>query len=315
MFENAASLYGGTLYESMIRRALGSEHKVTLHNSKPWVAHGYRPQSFIRTAFAELASSVDCWIRNEIALTCMTATRNKRQIGLIHHLDERVGPSRLLNGVFYRRLLANARRCDQVVVVSKHWKDRLADLGVPRTTLIYNAFDLTRFAINADEIRLFKKQNGLLGKPVVYIGNCRLEKGAPAVWDALRQEPYNFVTSGLGNINLPVRKFLLSYRDYILLLAASDVVVTMSRFEEGWNRTAHEAMLCKTPVIGSGAGGMEELLLGGDQLVCHDERELPELVRTALAQKDHYSTKGHAFASTFTIERFTEEWLGLIASL
>ena len=53
---NAARLYGGTLYESMVKTALGCEHNVTLHNARPWISIGYRPQSFIRTAFAEVAS-------------------------------------------------------------------------------------------------------------------------------------------------------------------------------------------------------------------------------------------------------------------
>lgn len=315
MFVNADGLYGGTLYESMVQRALECEHNVTLHNSTPWLSFGYRPQSLIRTAVADITSQVDAWIRNEIALTCMTVRRNARQIGIIHHLHESVGPSRLLNRALYLRLLTNARRCDQVVVVSKYWKDRLADLGVSRTTLIYNAFDLRRFELHEDEIVAFKARNGLLGKPVVYIGNCRQEKGAPAVWNALQQKPYHLVTSGLGNINLPVRKFLLSYREYIILLASSDVVVTMSNFEEGWNRTAHEAMLCKTPVVGSGTGGMGELLRQGGQLVCNDEGDLPEMVLRAIAQKEDLGARGHAFASTFTLDRFTQEWRSLVASL
>jgi glycosyltransferase involved in cell wall biosynthesis len=221
----------------------------------------------------------------------------------------------MLNNVLFRRLLANARRCDQVVVVSKYWKDRLADLGVSRTTLIYNAFDISRFAVREDEISSFKERHGLLGKPVVYIGNCRQEKGAEAVWNTLREKPYHLVTSGLGDINLPVRKFLLSYREYILLLAASDVVVTMSSFDEGWNRTAHEAMLCRTPVVGSGTGGMGELLQQGGQLICHDEKDLPDMVLLAIKHKKGYGVQGSAFASTFTVERFTQEWRSLVANL
>ena len=56
----------------------------------------------------------------------------------------------------------------------------------------------------------------------------------------------------------------------------------MSKFLEGWNRTAHEAMLCRTPVIGSGTGGMRELLLGGQQIICEDIKTLPEIVDYAI---------------------------------
>ena len=66
-------------------------------------------------------------------------------------------------------------------------------------------------------------------------------------------------------INIPVVNLSLNYKEYLCLLKASSVVVTMSKFKEGWCLTAHEAMLCKTPVIGSGKGGMRELLEGGNK--------------------------------------------------
>ena len=55
----------------------------------------------------------------------------------------------------------------------------------------------------------------------------------------------SFVMTGKkdGNLDLPVKHFNLPYRDYLLLLKVCDVVLTMSRMVEGWNRTAHEAMV------------------------------------------------------------------------
>ena len=50
-----------------------------------------------------------------------------------------------------------------------------------------------------------------------------------------------------------------------------------------WNRTAHEAMLVGTPVIGSGRAGMRELLEAGGQLICERFEDL----RHALVRAEH----------------------------
>jgi glycosyltransferase involved in cell wall biosynthesis len=106
----------------------------------------------------------------------------------------------------------------------------------------------------------------------------------------------------------------LSYGEYLLLLKSSSVVITMSTFKEGWNRTAHEAMLCKTPVVGSGLGGMQELLDGGGQIICEDFSQLREKVLYVLDHPE-IGEKGYEFAKQFTIERFNEAWLNLIKNI
>jgi len=308
-------LYGGGRYELMVVEALTSEHTVTLCDARSWLPYGYMLQMFARTALAERRTSVDLWIRNEAALTFMMSKRSSRHVAIIHHLDDPLRPMRIWNRLLDRRLLPNARRCDRVVVVSRYWQNYLAELGIENTEVIYNAFDVRRFAVSEDEVRAFRERHGLNGKPVIYVGNCRQRKGAPAVWRALRHHGYHLVTSGLADVSLPIRAFLLPYDQYILLLAASDVAVTMSEFNEGWSRTAHEALLCKTPVVGSGTGGMGELLKGGGQLICQQVAELPQIIRQAVARRRELGIQGHAFASHFTVDQFNRQWLGLIASL
>ncbi len=86
----------------------------------------------------------------------------------------------------------------------------------------------------------------------------------------------------------------------------------MSKFLEGWNITAHEAMLCQTPVIGSGKGGMRELLEGGGQIICTEFSELPRHIDYALKNQQELGFKGYEFASQFTLEKFETEWLNLV---
>jgi len=112
-----------------------------------------------------------------------------------------------------------------------------------------------------------------------------------------------------------VRHLDLPYTDYVRLLAASDAVVTMSRMVEGWCRTAHEAMLCGTPVIGSGTGGMRELLEGGGQLVLPDVRGLPDALRSALGRRHELGTAGRTFAARFDAAYFRDAWTDLVAGL
>lgn len=85
----------------------------------------------------------------------------------------------------------------------------------------------------------------------------------------------------------------------------------MSKIEEGWSRVAHEALLCKTPVIGSGSGGMKELLEGTGQVICDSIANLPDMVREVLDNKWIYVDKGYNFAKGFTYEIFVRDWRAL----
>jgi len=112
-------------------------------------------------------------------------------------------------------------------------------------------------------------------------------------------------------VNIPALNLNLDYHDYILLLKSSSVVITMSKFMEGWNRTAHEAMLCKTPVIGSGLGGMRELLEGGRQIICDDFEDLEEKVSHVLDHPE-MGEMGFEFVRQFTAKKFNEGWVSAV---
>ena len=103
-----------------------------------------------------------------------------------------------------------------------------------------------------------------------------------------------------------------------MLLAVSDVVVTMSQLPEGWCRTAHEAMLMRTSVIGNGIAGMRELLEGGGQIICKYIEMLPSLIRQLLSdqkKREEMGASGYMFAKQFTKERFQKEWVELLKNV
>jgi glycosyltransferase involved in cell wall biosynthesis len=159
----------------------------------------------------------------------------------------------------------------------------------------------------------------LAAKEIVYLGNYGPGKGVEEAYQALKGLKVHFVTSGkVKDCLLPIRKLSLSYRDYQRLLRASHLAVTMSQFEEGWCRVAHEAMLCRTPVLGSGRGGMAELLQGGKQIICRDFRDLRNRVEHLLDQSEErkkLGEDGYNFAKDFTFERFKANWVTLINDL
>ena len=75
-------------------------------------------------------------------------------------------------------------------------------------------------------------------------------------------------------------------------------------------------MLCGTPVIGSGRGGMKELLEGGSQIVCENFSDLPRYVESVL-QDQKLGEHGYQYAhqEQFSLGDFKRDWLDLIRKL
>ena len=82
----------------------------------------------------------------------------------------------------------------------------------------------------------------------------------------------------------------------------------MSRFLEGWNRTAHEATILGTTVIGSGKGGMKELLEKSNQIICSEFENLKDTVVDVLFENNNCKLDKH-FISTLNLENFKNNWL------
>jgi glycosyltransferase involved in cell wall biosynthesis len=215
-----------------------------------------------------------------------------------------------------RRLTKNLRKIDVVVTVSEYWRNTLLDLGARDVRIIHNATSGPPMFDSA-EIRAFETRFDLLPhRPLVYLGVSHPKKGAVEAYAALANQGYDFVVTGGRKLpGLPVRHLQLSKHDYFLLLKRCDVAVFMSTFPEGWCRAAAEAMFCGTPVVGSGSGGMAELLTEGSQIVCKSFADLPGAVSYAIENRAALSERGRRFVSQFTTARFEAEWQTLVTSL
>jgi glycosyltransferase involved in cell wall biosynthesis len=265
----------------------------------------------------KLKGEKDIWIREFSSVITLPFDKTTgKNLLIVHHVDSNYlsypSLSKFLDKIFYR----NLNKIDTVVTVSKYWKEHFESRGYDVVRLIYNPFDMDEFEFTEEEIAKFKEKYGLTKKAVIYLGNCQKSKGVVEAYQALKGLDAYLITSGERRVDIPAINLNLSYRDYLRLLKTSSVVVTMSKFKEGWCRTAHEAMLCKTPVVGSGMGGMEELLEGGNQIVCKDFSKLRENVEYVMEHPE-LGEKGYQYASQekFTVEYFEKEWVKLIEEM
>jgi glycosyltransferase involved in cell wall biosynthesis len=265
-----------------------------------------------------LHSNADAIIQEPYPVVFGPILKKTKQVAMIHHIDDEFNKNSLKYRWFFSRLKKRLRNIDLVITVSKHWENYFASSGCKKIKVIYNSFDPADYILSEEAIKKFKSNNGFNNdRPLIYIGNAQRSKGVYEVYDALRNSSYQLVMTGSKNnaADLPVKFLRLGRHDYLCLLQSSDLVITMSIMAEGWNRIAHEALLSKTPVIGSGSGGMKELLEGAGQTIVTESKKLPEAVKDVLKNKKKYSEKGFEYVRKFDKTYFENEWINTISDL
>jgi len=313
--------YGGVIYNQQAIDALSKHFDLESVNLEARYFKKFRylklPESFYY--LLKLKGKADLWIRDFYSTVTLPFDKTKgKNVAVIFHVDFSGFPFlsipflTLLEKLFFYR---NLKKMDAIVTISEYWKDYFLKRGYENVHKIYCGFDLNNFNISEQEVIDFKKKYKLEGKPIVYLGNCQRAKGVVESSKILKGLDIQLVTSGRQQVEIPARNFNLEYREYLTLLKASTIAITMSKFKEGWCMTAHEAMLLKTPVIGSGLGGMKELLEGGKQIICKDFKNLREKVEYLLEYpelRERMGEDGHNFAKNFTAERFENQWIDFI---
>lgn len=237
-----------------------------------------------------------------------------RGLTIIYHIDSSGSPflARLFQDIAELLFKVIIKKNEHIVVIAEYWRQYFLSRGYTNVHLIYCGFDLEKYQCSDEEVKAFRQKFGLGDEKILYIGNPQTKKGAGIAFEALKNSGYTLVTSGVGNEKLACRHLSLGFKDYLCLLKTSEAVVLMSQFAEGWNRIAHEAMLMATPVIGTGAGGMGEVLEGGKQILCKNPEDLPELVERARRDRSKFAEDGLKWARQFSVERFNREWQQLV---
>lgn len=316
---------GGAIYEFYISAALRNVTKVNqmivVQDSHLWAIKKIFLIFSKLKSFSKTLKQESIVIRN--LATLFFLTNQSKDMVVFHHYDPNVYPLhiRLFQIMMHRNFKKNVDQLHKIIVVSQYWKEYLIKEGVcpKKIDIIYNPFEIEHYGLKDEHmLNAFKEKYSLVDKPIIYIGNPQKIKGANIVYEALKELPVHLVTSGSGELSLPCRNLQLSFEEYLLLLQASSLVVLMSQFKEGWNRVAHEAMLSKTPVIGSGKGGMKELLEEGSQIVCTDTKALYPLAVDLLSNNQKrvdIANRGYLYAREFTLERFAKAWERSILTL
>lgn len=298
-------VYGGRVYENQIIDLLKDKicfKRVFLMKYKPKILNLPRMlYLWIKYRFFYKGSLL---LSNQ---TTWFVGKRSHNIAVIHHLDSSLssGISTIYQHLCDKALYRNRGQNIQIVTVAECWRRQLEKDGFKNVAVIYNSFDIDLYKFTEEDKRGFRIKYGFTNKPLIYLGNCQKKKGVVEAYNSLRGIDAHFVTTGNKDVELPVPNLKLTFEEYRLLLASSDVVITMSLFKEGWNRVAHEAILCGTPVIGSGMGGMEELLLMSGQTICKSFNDLPHLVEGVL--KNH-PVPDHQSLARFDLQYFRKCW-------
>lgn len=243
----------------------------------------------------------------------LAGRRASRNILIIHHIDNSYSPiySKIFQKMNFFALNFNRKLFDKTIVVSNYWKSKLVSMNFSNVSVVYNSFNPSEFVITREEKIEFKKKYLSNNKPIIYLGNALVKKGVIQSYKELKNLDVTFITSGKSQIKIPCLNLNLSYREYLVLLSISDVVLTMSLFLEGWNRTAHEATLLGTTVIGSGKGGMKELLKKSNQIICLEFGDLKRIVKSILSKQIDIEVD-KSFVSDLTKKKFKENWLKIL---
>jgi glycosyltransferase involved in cell wall biosynthesis len=305
---------GGVAYEIMMLELLGKHHEVTPRAETVYDQKTGLASYVLRCRTAR--DSADIVITQPTPLVASGISRGKPTVAIIHHINYHL-KSRPVYGAFCSLLFGYLRKVNLVVTVSAFWRHELERMGCRRVRTIYNSFELSEYTADGAMMRDFKLRHSLQDKPIVYLGKAAKGKGVDRAARALQGLPVHLVATGPPSdaCEEGVRVLDLDRRDYVSLLHCSSVVVAMSSFLEGWNRVAHEAMLCGTPVVGSGAGGMRELLLDSGQTQVTSGCELRSAVEQLLKNGQEIGQRGKLYASQFDTAYFQREWLAAIESV
>ncbi|MFM7217292.1 MAG: glycosyltransferase family 4 protein [Bacteroidota bacterium] len=310
------SANGGNAYDIQAAMALSEITQVSMSRSSI-----KRPAESMLSYWARMRRqrhTVDVVVREPFPVVFGHFTKGVKYVAVVHHFDHRKSKGSLQQRWFFSKLKKRLTAVDLVVTVSEHWAGFLRGIGCKRVQVIYNSFDPSRYECDEQEKSGFRQRFGIpADRPVLHIGNASRQKGVHTVYAALKDKGYHLVMTGPVNAakDLPVQYLGLDHSDYVRLLHCCSAVISMSEMEEGWNRIAHEAMLCRTPVIGNGSGGMMELLQGARQAIVSDSSQLPLVVQNVLKNREEFAEDGYRFVRHFDLDYFRSSWTNAIESL
>ena len=324
-FRIGGNASGASFYENMIEKAITDNNTLFVKfgtfkpEKKSW--HLFRIVTYLAFWFHAHAK---LWFSDiSVAIVspgCMLFLPKKTKvICIIHHYDPTPfrGLRQLYAKLAYCLVKHQKERIDCVITGAKVWKRFFERQGFKKVLIIQSAFyvdEMLRVVKDGGGKKLLKQHN-LATDRYIYLGTFNPSKGQNLTAQEISDLGYTLVaTNPRANTKVScgqVKVISASFAEYNHLLKNARLAIAMSTFKEGWCRVLHEAAIHGTPILGSGLGGMRELLklsmtrpssfksLRGDVIERLSQPKLSdEIIKNFTG---------------FTSEKFKKEWLKVIS--
>ena len=243
-------------------------------------------------------------------------------ICISHHYDPSVfkGMRRIYIKLSHWLFIFQNSRVNVVVSCSKYWSYYYKEKGFQNATTILNGYDIKSMdhsLVALDSSSVLQRFN-LISKKYLHLGSYGPAKGQKIVSKSLKGQKLPMIaTSSSKEILIDDLKDIhfinASFDEYNILLKNAKAVICMSEFKEGWCRVLHEAAIHGTPILGSGLGGMNELLeIGGFTASIADK--LSDDLNIRIKEGSLPNDKVNLYRA-FTLERFYEAWRNCVGEL
>jgi len=308
--QTGGSAYNRLAYQVLSRsRIIRKKEILTNFRAR---GHTYLRYLLVNGLCSSTSNDIDIMDYN-IASYASSKMRGKRIVIFFHFDLKSTSQKRKLN-FFFKKFLKNSRNA-LVVVISNYWKNYLLNFNIKNLKVIYNAFDPDVYVCKTT-ISEFNEKFKLANKPIIYIGKNDIAK-TKNTFNLLSKlkDRYNIITTGAyKEFDGPI--FLnLDFQSYVDLLYHSSLTVLLTPFSEGWSRIAHESILCGTPVIGNGAGGMSELLAMSHQRIRTAEQISIDEINKIIQTNERVDQKIIKKMKKFDLTYFENEWNNAITQV
>jgi len=308
---------GGSAYEHQVYRCLKKDYDTRLweYNDSIYRYLKYNKFKIIAQTLLEHPRNADYLITNNLFIYGLRLNKFNKKILILHHINQGCIKSKKINNYIEKKILNSLNRFDAIVAVSNYWKKEIKQYTNKPIYVIFNSFDIRLIyeVIYNFDVKKFKHKYNLPdSKPIIYCGNSTYAKGIDIVSNYIDYNKYFIVTSGAKGLDFGQHHLNLSYSDYLRLLSISDCSVLLSRMMEGWNRIAHESVLCGTPVIGRPIAGLGELLEVSRQERLEDAINLNQVIEKVIANKELYTKAGKEMLVKYNLKYFRNEWVNLL---
>jgi glycosyltransferase involved in cell wall biosynthesis len=311
-------LTGGNIYNRMVFDVLKDRGFDIVERKAytPYHGKGFTYLNALVTYLMKTGSAHELDIMDYGAAAWCSPRHRAKRVIIMFHFDPEETRKKKKHRFFFNRFLKNAGDA-KIVVIAQYWKNYLLSRGLGNIEVIYCAYDVDKYKPYLSK-QDFLKKFALADKPIIYLG----KNSKPKTFNAYQivrplENDYLIVTSGpVKEFNGPVH-LDLDFNTYSSLLHFCAVTVLLPRFSEGWSRIAHESLICGTPVIGNGRGGMKELLEKTNQVIIDENKpgEIRRLINEITASAKRVDQEDSRYARRFDRNDFGNHWETLIKNL